>query len=832
MAGWLWWRCCYGPDLPFLTEREPAEWILYPTPPNTGTNKGELHSTFRKSFSLEQTPSTARLRVRAFRQCEIHLNDQLVELPRGERDHWKQTKAVEISKYLRAGKNEIVVTVSNRRGPPVLWLALDAAEAGWSLETDTAWDASIMGSVWRPARLASEPLDRSNFYPRTNSGDASSRPGGPARAIDGPAERSTEALLNRLPTLLLFITIATTLWLLGWRINKSHTRSWQDPRLVVMAVAALWIVLLINNLGLMDRRVGFDAIQHLAYIQFILDEKTLPLADQGWEMFQPPLYYLVSALLLGISGLSTADDGGLLLLGAIPLVAGVAHFALVFASLRLLFPDHPRRQIAGTLFAAFLPAHLYINHYVSNESLAAVMASASIYLALRILCRTEPPLVPVETGLPGSAGTKTACATTVPGAAHLSRAHIGLGVCLGLALLTKVTALIVVVTILAALAGRLVLDKEYGPKVWARTLGVTVLAGLIVCGWHYVRVWARFGSPIVGNWESSLGFNWWMDPGYHMLGYYTRFGCALIEPLYSSFNGFADSIYSTFWGDGLYGAIGQPRFRPPWNYELVAAGYLLSILPSLAILAGVIAAAIGFVRRPRAEWFLLLGSAFLLGFALLYMTVKLPFYAQAKAFYILSVMVPVCAFTAWGFDLAAGSRRWLQGLLWIALLTWAINVYVSFWIPGGSPETYALRGWARTHAKRHEEALDAYQIALRMNPKHVKARWGLALTLDQLGSPEEASRIYREVLEDHPNDDACHLGLSIALYHLGQIDEAIREAREAIELSPNHRVAYPFLASLLAQKGEKSEAIKMYREALRIRPDNRQVQQALAGLCQ
>jgi hypothetical protein len=36
--------------------------------------------------------------------------------------------------------------------------------------------------------------------------------------------------------------------------------------------------------------VGFDAVAHEAYIQFIQQKHALPLADDGWEMYQPPLY--------------------------------------------------------------------------------------------------------------------------------------------------------------------------------------------------------------------------------------------------------------------------------------------------------------------------------------------------------------------------------------------------------------------------------------------------------------------------------------------------------------------------------------------------------------
>ena len=33
-----------------------------------------------------------------------------------------------------------------------------------------------------------------------------------------------------------------------------------------------------------------------------------------------------------------------------------------------------------------------------------------------------------------------------------------------------------------------------------------LLLALIISGWYYGRVWAYFGTPIVGNWNASSGF--------------------------------------------------------------------------------------------------------------------------------------------------------------------------------------------------------------------------------------------------------------------------------------------------------------------------------------
>ena len=176
--------------------------------------------------------------------------------------------------------------------------------------------------------------------------------------------------------------------------------------------------------------------------------------------------------------------------------------------------------------------------------------------------------------------------------------------------------------VLLVLAGRLAARRERDPRMWLRGFGVTLLVTVLVSGWHYVRVWAHFGTPLVGNYDLASGFHWWQDPGYATFPYFFRFGQSLVSPFFSAFHGLPDGLYSTFWGDGLCGGVGHWGFRPPWNYDLMASGYLLALVPSLAIGLGLFVALVQLVRRPQAEWFLLLGLAAGLTVALLYQVLR------------------------------------------------------------------------------------------------------------------------------------------------------------------------------------------------------------------
>src|SRR5439155_16512995 len=83
--------------------------------------------------------------------------------------------------------------------------------------------------------------------------------------------------------------------------------------------------------------VGFDAMQHLNYIKYLQEHHSLPLPAQGMVMFHPPLYYIISAVVLSLFHLSATDPSATLLLRALTMLFDIADFVLVFAALPLIF---------------------------------------------------------------------------------------------------------------------------------------------------------------------------------------------------------------------------------------------------------------------------------------------------------------------------------------------------------------------------------------------------------------------------------------------------------------------------------------------------------------
>jgi len=769
VMAWVAWN---DPAINFLRRDRRAEWIVFPAAVDAQAHLfASLDVTFRREFGLTNQPWSGQLSICAMRRAEVKINGTSIRFPPNR--NWKEVTSTDVTEQLHAGPNTIEVRVFNYNGPPALWLTMNTDQL--SLHSDEGWEASFAGSSWRPAALA-----------------AAAKTPGAGNSIAG-GERTFDAVKKIWRFWIVLVAIAVG-FAFFWHVSFKKSKLQGLERILLLIFAVLWLLLFWNNTRLLPFHAGFDSKEHLKYINYIQEHRALPLPTEGFEMYHPPLYYLIAAACLSVCKLSTTDPGSVVVLRLLGAFLGIAQFVLVFLSLRLLVSA--RTAFIGLLLAAFLPMHLYLAHYVTNEILAATLATAALYLCLRLLT------------------------SETPRAAQFAL----LGLAIGAAMLAKVTGILLLPVVIAAIAGKLV-SARAPVTTSLRNLSLLLAICFAVCGWHYARIWLKFGTPLLSNWDVISGFTWWQDPGYRTAADYLRFGRSLVHPLFSGCAGIADALYSTLWGDGLCG--GSPSVSIAWNEQPMTAGYLWALIPTALVILGASVAVVKFVRKSSTELFLLLGFSAAVALGIMLMALEVPCYSQPKAFYGLVLLAPFSLFGALGWETLTHERPCLQFVVAALLFVWAVNSLATHWIvPSVAQHLYAVKTLG-TQGQIDRAAAAALK-AVEADPSNATARGFHALSLSELGQDEQAIKEADRAIELNPTSSVAHLDLAISARR-NDPERAIAEARRAIELGPENSSAYQFLMNCLFESRRYDEAANLGREWLAMTPYDAAAHSALGS---
>jgi hypothetical protein len=304
-----------------------------------------------------------------------------------------------------------------------------------------------------------------------------------------------------------------------------------------------------------------DESHHFFFAKHLVDHRALPVQREEtrgqWaqEGSQPPLYYVVGALLVAGIDLSNAGDllwrnpqanigdptnpgnknvyvhppaqrypwqGAVLavhVLRGLSLLLGAMTVLLAWHIASLAFPDQPLLPFAVAGVVAFVPQFLFVSASVNNDNAITFLSTLALYLLLRLL-RAETL---------GRVGAATSV-----------RRWAGLGIVVGLALLTKLSGW----TLLAPTGAVIILTSWHRRSLraaWRAGLAVAVPA-LLLAGWWYVRNVLLYGEPtgLTAMWEvvgrrADFGQDLWGEfraLRYSFWGLFGWFSIAMPGPIY------------------------------------------------------------------------------------------------------------------------------------------------------------------------------------------------------------------------------------------------------------------------------------------------------------
>jgi Tfp pilus assembly protein PilF len=162
-----------------------------------------------------------------------------------------------------------------------------------------------------------------------------------------------------------------------------------------------------------------------------------------------------------------------------------------------------------------------------------------------------------------------------------------------------------------------------------------------------------------------------------------------------------------------------------------------------------------------------------------------------------------------GFALA-GKEAWDDA---IAAYNEAIRIKPDF------AEAYDNLGDALQAKGLHEEALRAHREAIRLKPDFAQAYYNLGATLAEQGKLDAAVAAYEDAIRLRSDYAIAHVNLGIVLARQRDFDRAIACLEKGIELDPNNAKFRCNLAGALADMGDLDKASDELRTVVRLAPN-------------
>ena|GEM_PF-1897749 len=364
---------------------------------------------------------------------------------------------------------------------------------------------------------------------------------------------------------------------------------------------------------------GLDASGHIDYVNYIKIHRSIPLPFEGWELWQAPLYYFILALLPSIN---IAKILGLISVLSISLVAFIL-FKKCFNDIKL--------SLLGAGIIASTPVIVYLTPTVSNELFSAALISVSF--VLYVLFRE-----------------------------HLNlQKSIILGICIGLALLSKATATLLVVAIII---DQLIIHK----KESLIYIFISIIISIFISGWFYIRNIILYGNPFVASFDFPI---------YHPLHQ------QVVERNFYFFSNVKPFITMDLFQAHHYSFIAGTYFS--WFFdghnvilpvlEFSKIGVILVIMSIPYIYFCIIGIAYRLKNSFKNNFIFIIYPA-LLGISYVLYNFRLPYHSTVKGVFLVSAIIPLTYF------LISGIARYNKHINWIIIYFTIYTVFLlrAFWI--------------------------------------------------------------------------------------------------------------------------------------------------------
>jgi hypothetical protein len=232
---------------------------------------------------------------------------------------------------------------------------------------------------------------------------------------------------------------------------------------------SLGVVLRMSMAWTYDATWSFDSEWHWEVVEWLLTHHRIPTPAEVGQAQHPPLYYLMAA---GLTSLGVTRAG----MVWVSILMGTIRLGLLWTGFELFLPRARAARLAALGLAAVLATSVHIDGMVYTEATSGTLLTAAMLLT---------PFVFRRRGW--SRWRLAGC----------------LGVILGLAMLTKISGVVVIAALGASAGLEFLFSREdWSTRAsqllcWAWVLVVCVA----VCGWYFARNVRDYGQPFVTSFD-------------------------------------------------------------------------------------------------------------------------------------------------------------------------------------------------------------------------------------------------------------------------------------------------------------------------------------------
>jgi 4-amino-4-deoxy-L-arabinose transferase-like glycosyltransferase len=252
-----------------------------------------------------------------------------------------------------------------------------------------------------------------------------------------------------------------------------------------------------------------DELNHFDFVRYLIDRHELPVLTLGKqsEYFEPPLYYAISSLVIGVVPVESYTPQINPFFGYAAYRFGVDNKALYIHSAQESFPYH------GTALAAHLLRGFSIllgvfSLIIAFRALCEVFVRPALALGAVALIAFNPQFILVSSSISNDnliillSMLMTWLAIRIAQSGMTTRRTVIMAVLAAAAVLTKLSAAVLILVLLAAM-----LIARTPWRKWLSTLTIVGAIGLALTGWWFLRNLWLYGEPTgIRMWQEIWGW--------------------------------------------------------------------------------------------------------------------------------------------------------------------------------------------------------------------------------------------------------------------------------------------------------------------------------------